>query len=223
MKLLCNYCGNDSFFVDTDKRMFLCTKCFNKYLFDATGNNEENDFEIVAGELRRYIGSNVDVTVPEGVKIIQAGAFLNHTFLESIRLPSSLIKIGDSAFSGCSALRKIYFQEGLEEIGFSAFKNCSELEEIIIPNSIKIIRADRRIEYDMERLPFEGCIKLKFIEYPKHIPIEIFKGSLFYREYLEGIEFEKMQRLAQGLCPECKSKLSKTIWGKKCKECKKTW
>ncbi|HBN13214.1 MAG TPA: hypothetical protein DD415_06330 [Clostridiales bacterium] len=50
------------------------------------------------------------------------------TKISSIRLPESVKKIGDSAFSGCDALQSIGSLDGITYIGASAFRGCSQLK-----------------------------------------------------------------------------------------------
>jgi hypothetical protein len=50
-------------------------------------------------------------------------------------LPSSVKKIGYSAFSGCNNLQEINL-ESIEEIGNNAFSGC-EFNSVVIPKSVK--------------------------------------------------------------------------------------
>ena len=61
------------------------------------------------------------------------GAFKDCFNLRSVKLPSSLISIGDKAFSACSSLTSVELPAGLEYLGCGAFASCTSLEEINIP------------------------------------------------------------------------------------------
>jgi len=54
----------------------------------------------------------------------------------TVRLPSTLKKIGNNAFYNCRSLSKIDFPDGLEIIGNDAFNLCLTLEAIDIPDSV---------------------------------------------------------------------------------------
>ena len=67
---------------------------------DLVGNS---DFLIVGdGVLLAYRGASTDVIIPEGVKYIAAEVFLNHTEIENVQFPTTLISIDDTAFEGCT-------------------------------------------------------------------------------------------------------------------------
>ena len=119
------------------------------------------------------------------VSSIRNSAFMNHTDITSISIPSSVGSIGTSAFSGCSGLTSIKFPgltkisdsmfygcsgftsfiipDGVKEIGYGAFQNCSGLTTIIIPNSVSSIGY----------AAFYGCTGLTSIIIEKETPITL--------------------------------------------------
>ena len=70
----------------------------------------QDQFEIENGILKAYTGSDATVEVPEGVETIADGVFKGMAWLLSVKLPSTLKKIGLSAFKGCRQLREINFR-----------------------------------------------------------------------------------------------------------------
>jgi len=74
------------------------------------------------------------VIVPEGVEYIAEGACEKSKAI-SIKLPDSLIEIGDSAFYNCYNLTQIELPNGLMSIGNYAFDGCNSLSKLIIPDS----------------------------------------------------------------------------------------
>ncbi|WP_294143683.1 leucine-rich repeat domain-containing protein [uncultured Clostridium sp.] len=105
-----------------------------------------DDFEIIAGVLTKYLGSAVNVIIPDGVTSIgdkygdQWGsqhrenyAFLN-TMIESVIMPDSVVKIGSYAFYGCTRLQKIVLSKNLESISQWAF--IPRVDELHIPDKI---------------------------------------------------------------------------------------
>lgn len=64
--------------------------------------------------------------------------FMDSCKLIRVKLPTSIRKIGDSAFSYCPELNRISLGN-VVEIGDSAFYKCPKLSELIIPKSTEII------------------------------------------------------------------------------------
>ena len=61
-------------------------------------NISNEDFEIEAGVLHTYKGKNKNVVIPNGVTEIESFAFIEHYEIESLSIPSSVIRIASSAF-----------------------------------------------------------------------------------------------------------------------------
>ena len=66
-----------------------------------------------------------EVTFNEGLQKIGDYAFCNCLSLERIKLPSTVVEIGENAFHSCYNLKKVTFNEGLEKIGNGAFGGTS--------------------------------------------------------------------------------------------------
>ena len=73
-------------------------------------------------------------------------------------IPSSVISIGNYAFSSCS-MSSIVIPEGVTSIGNYAFEGCSSLTNIVISESVTSIGS----------LAFNGCSSLTSIEIPSGI------------------------------------------------------
>ena len=76
------------------------------------------------------------VQFKEGLQNIGDNAFEGYESLESIKLPSTLVEIGEYAFYGCNNLRKVILNEGLKKIGHVAFRDCTSLESITLPSTL---------------------------------------------------------------------------------------
>ena len=57
-------------------------------------------------------------------------------FLNSIRIPCSVTRIGDGAFERCVSLNSVQIAAGVEEIGNGAFDGCLSLTSVEIPISV---------------------------------------------------------------------------------------
>lgn len=75
--------------------------------------------------------TDLDLTIPDNIKIIKDYAFYGYSALKSVNIGSSVTSIGDSAFYGCSGLRSITISDSVTEIGWSAFSDSHFVEKII--------------------------------------------------------------------------------------------
>ena len=104
------------------------------------------------------------IILPEGITVINNGAFLN-SGLEAITLPESLEGIGQSVFSG-TQLKEITIPANVELLGTSAFEGSDAgpmpLEKVIFKGS-KIMQ--------IEPYTFKNCVNLKEITLPESLTI----------------------------------------------------
>ena len=104
------------------------------------------------------------IILPEGITVINNGAFLN-SGLEAITLPESLNGIGQSVFSG-TQLKEITIPANVEGLGSSAFESSDAgtmpLEKVIFKGS--------KIK-DIEPYTFKNCVNLKEITLPESLMV----------------------------------------------------
>ena len=81
---------------------------------------------------------NVTFTADNDINEIPKAAFELTVGLKKIEIPSSVKKIGDSAFD-LSTVSEIKFNEGLETIGNLAFNTWGSFEKITLPSTVKSI------------------------------------------------------------------------------------
>ena len=96
---------------------------------------DENKFEIVGTELKKYKGKDTEVVIPEMVTSIASKAFDHCSSLTSIEIPSSVTSIGSEAFYCCSSLTSVEIPSSVTSIGESAFYGCSSLTSITVEAS----------------------------------------------------------------------------------------
>lgn len=77
-------------------------------------------------------------TVPEGVTVLAAYAFSDCTALTQIKLPATLVSVGDYAFSGCR-FSSITLPPSLHTLADGAFYRCSSLAGILLPAGISYV------------------------------------------------------------------------------------
>ncbi|MBQ8965770.1 leucine-rich repeat domain-containing protein [Ruminococcus sp.] len=139
-------------------------------------------FTILDGELITYSGNEKEVSVPDGVRVIQQGAFLGCSGIETITLPEGLEVISRKAFWGCEKLRQVIFPKSLRNIDLCAFRECSSLEEVFIPEGLvsmgdsvfrsceSLVRAV--LPDSLKALgasTFSGCYRLREVVLPKNL------------------------------------------------------
>ncbi len=101
--------------------------------------NSGTDFLVNGGVLLGYNGSDSQVFVPGGIRVIAAEVFAGHEEIESIRLPDSVLVVGEGAFKDCTNLRQVNLGTGVEQIKDRAFAGCSRLEAVKLPASVKTV------------------------------------------------------------------------------------
>lgn len=80
-------------------------------------------------------------TIPDGVETVANYAFCGNNTIRKVVVPSTVIEIGESAFSHCKALYWIDLPESVETIGAYAFSGCHNMKKIVIPNGVETIGA----------------------------------------------------------------------------------
>ena len=104
-------------------------------------------------------------SIKRGTKIICDEAFgrrisLNHSFLNGLVIPDSVIRIGKGAFANCSFLRSLVIPDSVTSIGDCAFSGCSSLSSLVLPDSVNTVGGD---------WAFWGCSSLSNIVIPDSV------------------------------------------------------
>ena len=90
---------------------------------------------------------------------IDNSAFSGCYELTSITIPNSVTSIGDYAFEGCRSLTSVIIPDGITSIGKNTFNGCSSLTSVTIPNSVT----------DIGEYAFDGCSALTSISIPERV------------------------------------------------------
>ena len=98
-----------------------------------TKEDEENKLknQIIENDVVKGYTSSVsheitEITVADGVKGIDDGAFMGYTKARRINLPATVERIGTGAFDGCKSISEIRLPTGILEIGDLIFNNCEQ-------------------------------------------------------------------------------------------------
>ncbi len=93
--------------------------------------------------------------LPEGIREIGSGCFLDKKGIVSIAFPESLERIESNAFCNCISLEQVSLKSADIEIDDGAFKGCSNLKRIVIDDSsytLGGIASDNDIPYIIRRI-----------------------------------------------------------------------
>jgi hypothetical protein len=109
-----------------------------------------------------------NVIFADGLTRISAEICKDFTNLRQVKLPDSVVEIGESAFFNCQNLETIEFSQNLTTIERFAFGSCSNLSSLTIPDSIKVI----------DESAFMGCSSLSEVNFGKNV--EILRNTTFF-------------------------------------------
>ena len=149
---------------------------YNEWLYD----DNASDFFVWNGCLFAYRGSSktpvipsgvcgignrvfknsdiTSVTIPEGVRYINYGAFQECTSLKSVKFPNSLQKIGGEAFGDCTSLSSVTFGSGLKSVEYNGFANCESLKKVVLPEGLEKLEGAFYECYNLENITFPNSL-----------------------------------------------------------------
>lgn len=120
---------------------------------------DDSAFYECAKEMIDWVGSvdydTYDITLPDNVRRIGAGAFQMCRVLRVTNLPAGLEEIGDCAFAGCIIFRNVDIPESVSHIGREAFRDTS-IEHVTFPPTLTVI----------EESTFQDCNCLETVTFP---------------------------------------------------------
>ncbi len=99
------------------------------------------------------------ITIPDSVCRIDQNAFRDCVSLMQVSIPDSVASLGAYAFNGCGSLHDVKLSAGLTEIGDNTFSGCS-FEYIVIPDSVTRIG----------NYAFSGNARLRTVILPEKAP-----------------------------------------------------
>lgn len=137
----------------------------------------ECDFDAVEAYGREYFPSMFSgcdslryVTFSQPFTNLPSHIFYRCKSLEEITIPEGVKTIGTGAFME-SGIKRVIIPEGVTHITSSAFENCYQLEQVTLPDSIEIINNNAfRNSYPHKRLDLSDCSL-------KTIGIQAFMGT----------------------------------------------
>ena len=121
-----------------------------------------------------------NVTIQDGVEVIEENAFSGCDALREIVIPGSVKSL--NGFNGCTNLEKVTIHDGVEVIEEKAFYGCDALRGIEIPGSVKTLNGFMKcaglenltIQNGVEQIAenaFDSCNVLRRVTIPGSIKI----------------------------------------------------
>lgn len=104
-----------------------------------TGTGDMYDYEYQTAPWYKDRSYLAHITINEGATSIGNFAFDYCEKVESVKIPSTVKKIGNRAFYNCKLLAGLTLPSGLSSMGEFAFYGCKKLTSVKIPSSLKEI------------------------------------------------------------------------------------
>lgn len=124
-------------------------------------DSRENCNGIIETATRTLVVGCKNTIIPDGIECIGFSCFYGNDELEHISIPTSVKRIGESAFHFCTALKSIVIPEGVEIIDTIAFHGCDSLESIVLPDSVTYIGENA----------FSSCWNIKSVTLPANLEL----------------------------------------------------
>ena len=114
----------------------LNAKVIHTSLNEKTSITSQDDFKFITAKeatyLFKYIGSNEEITLPQGEYVVNQYAFMNNEKIKEVIIPEGVTAVGDNAFDGCHNLTSIRISSTVVDFGVNCFYWCNNLENIIV-------------------------------------------------------------------------------------------
>lgn len=141
-----------------------------------TGTMQQSDLWFINGLCRQFaVLEYVDLSEVTGFTEIPASVFSEVATLKTVKLPSSITKVGDNAFAKMAALETLTMPDGVVEIGAQAFLEDSLMTGLTLPS---------KLEY-VGDAAFMGC---KAVGPKLDIPASVTRIGLGAFTYLQGVK-----------------------------------
>ena len=155
--------------------------CMNLEKFDGKFATADHRCLVINDTLKALAPSGLtQYTIPDGVKVIGGGAFLNYTGLTSVTIPNSVTTIGSRAFYQCKKLTEITIPKNVTSIGYNAFQNCESLKSVTAynPTPVNIVETD---EYAHFAFLWVDCSQCTL--YVPAESVELYKAAEGWKEF----------------------------------------
>jgi len=139
-----------------------------------TGNLNNKDLNTISTSMP--IVTSIDISGTNAT-VIPDDMFKNKYQIQEFIAPSTIRKIGNTAFQSCSQLKTIPFSNQIDSIGSSAFSGCSNMTgNIVFPSSFSYLGYNA----------FSSCNLLASVDLSACTKLTSLNSSIFY--YCQGLQ-----------------------------------
>lgn len=167
---------------------FVNTDSFNEIVLDSNNTYYEVENGLLLNEAKDtliLVPSNVEIVIPNSVKVIGTGAAAGNKATTSLLLPSSITTVGDYAFTS-SELKEVDFANASNiEFGTYTFYDCQQLATIKNIENVKVI-TDYMFAYSgITTLEFTGKVEIRYgaFAFCNQLDTVIFKDEAIIGDY----------------------------------------
>lgn len=89
------------------------------------------------GGLSDFDTAGTEIEISDGVTEIAKSAYEDRAALLNVKLPSTLLSIGERAFLGCKGLTVVDIPRGVKRIESFAFMYCEALRAVFVPSTVE--------------------------------------------------------------------------------------
>ena len=119
----------------------------------------KNDYgDLILQGVKPLDNDETDLIIPEGITVIDSGAFKNNQTIRNVYCPSTLKRILQQAFYNQN-IEQLHVQEGLISIGTQAFCQTSNLTDFIGPESLEKIEYNGFCQSGIKYLKLKGKLE----------------------------------------------------------------
>lgn len=119
----------------------------------------------ITPEIKQARKNITSVKLPESIVFIGEHAFGNCVNLESINLPDGIYHIGKYAFDCCKSLKSVTIPKSLETLSYRVLAMCNSLKSVVIPETVTKMEGNVFCEsISLESVEFRGTVT----EIPAH-------------------------------------------------------
>ena len=86
-----------------------------------------------------YCHNLQQLTLEQGVRLLDSYAFYNCSALPYVVLPDTLQQVGMMAFANCRSLTQLTFPDSVTTLGDGALSYCTALREVMLPEHISLL------------------------------------------------------------------------------------
>jgi len=166
---------------------------------------------VTPADVQRYAAKAKMVVIQNGITAIADGTFSNFTAMESVRFAEdmkTLVSIGNAAFAKCTKLESLILPSSVRKLGASAFISCSSLRVADMSASMLTTVPEKAFQFcvklvtvkfpdsvtEIGNYAFNYCVALNNVVLPAALS-RIGEYAFSYTMSMYNCSFEKCARL----------------------------